>query len=322
MNEVQFQFLPEQASTLAPRTDALYMFLWIVTGFFTLLIFVLVVGFALKYRRKSEKIPQQIEGSLRLELTWTFIPLIIVMIIFVWGARLTFFAFDPPPDAIPIHVIGKQWMWKLQHPDGQREINELHVPVGRPVKLVLSSQDVIHSFFIPAFRVKMDAIPGRYTTAWFEPTKPGVYHLFCAEYCGTEHSGMIGKVIVQTPQEYEAWLAGAVADEPPAQAGARLFNSFGCVTCHGSVAPTMAGLFGSQVHLEDGRTVPADELYLRESILNATDQVVAGYKPIMPSFRGQISEEQLVQLIAYIKSLRDERQQPSTAPVQAGRSQP
>jgi cytochrome c oxidase subunit 2 len=205
-------------------------------------------------------------------------------------------------------------MWKMQHPNGTREINTLHVPRGQPVKLIMSSQDVIHSFYIPAFRVKQDVVPGRYTVLWFEATKVGEFHLFCAEYCGTQHSGMIGKVVVMEPQDYEAWLSGTVPDEPPAAAGARLFQSLGCLTCHGSQAPTMAGLFGSTVELENGRTVQADEQYLRRSITDSTADLVKGYKPIMPSFRGQVSEEQLSNLIAYIKSLRDVSRNSSTMP--------
>jgi cytochrome c oxidase subunit 2 len=305
---------PEQASTAAPRVDALYSFLWWVTGFFTILIFVLIVFFALKYRRRNKLTPGEVGTSYTLEMAYTIIPFVIAMVIFFWGAKVYFYIYRPPKDALSVHVIGRQWMWKIQHENGRREINSLHVPRNQPVVLTLASQDVIHSFFIPAFRVKVDAVPGRYTKMWFTATKAGTYKLFCTEYCGTLHSGMIGTVTVMEPEEYQAWLTGTGGDQPPADAGRELFTSLGCITCHGSVAPTMAGLFGTTVRLQDGGTVVADENYLRESILDSTDKIVAGYAPIMPSFRGQISEEQLMQLISYIKSLRDpaEQDRPNT----------
>jgi cytochrome c oxidase subunit 2 len=307
--EPDLQLLPEQASSIASRIDALYFFLWAISGFFTLLIFCLVVFLAIRYRRRSEADrPTATVDSFKLELTWTLIPLVIVMVIFFWGARLYFVVYRAPANALTIHVVGKQWMWKLQHPEGPREINTLHVPRDQPVKLVMSSQDVIHSFFIPAFRVKMDVIPGRYTTAWFTPTKVGEYHLFCTEYCGTLHSGMIGKVVVMEPEAYQAWLAGAVVDEPMDLAGARLFKSMGCGTCHGVQAPSLAGVFGSTVRYRQNgggeeETTVADENYIRESIMDSTAKVVSGFTPIMPSYRGQVSEEQLFQLTEYIKSL-------------------
>ena len=308
--EPNLRLFPEQASTAAPRVDALYSFLWWVTGFFTLLIFVLIVYFALKYRRRSKLTPGPVGTSYALELAYTIIPFVIVMVIFFWGARVYFFIYRPPADALNVHVIGKQWMWKVQHENGRREINELHVPLNQPVLLTIASQDVIHSFFIPAFRVKVDAVPNRFTKMWFTATKTGTYHLFCAEYCGTLHSGMIGKVTVMEPEAYQAWLSGSAGtDEAPVEAGRQLFTSLGCVTCHGSVAPTMAGLFMSKRELQDGSTAVANDNYLRESILDSTERVVAGYAPIMPSFRGQISEEQLMNLIAYIKSLREPEQQ-------------
>jgi cytochrome c oxidase subunit 2 len=229
------------------------------------------------------------------------------MVIFAWGASLFFTISRPPAGALEIQVVGKQWMWKFQHPDGQREINELHVPVGRPVKLTMASEDVIHSFFVPAFRVKMDVVPGRTTTTWFEATKPGVYHLFCAEYCGTKHSGMIGRVVVLEPVQYQQWLSGGAIGEPPALAGEKLFRNLGCNACHrpgpGGLGPSLEGLFGTSRELQTGDTVMADEDYLRESILNPNARIVAGYQPIMPPFQGRITEEGLLQLIAYIKSL-------------------
>jgi cytochrome c oxidase subunit II len=316
----RFRLHPEQASTVAGDIDALYFFLSAVSAFFTLLIFVLIVYFAIKYRRRHpDEVPRPILGSLKLEILWSVVPFIFSMVFFFWGARSYFRIYRPPANAMEIHVIGKQWMWKAQHPNGTREINALHVPVGRPVKLILSSQDVIHSFYVPAFRVKQDAVPGRYTVMWFEATKAGEFHLFCAEYCGMDHSRMIGKVIAMEQADYEAWLSGSSPDEAPAAAGARHFQSLGCLTCHGAQAPTMAGLFGNEVRLNTGKTVTADENYLRRSILDSTADIVDGYKPLMPSFRNQITEEQLAELISYIKSLKDAAKpqpQPTTAPVE------
>jgi cytochrome c oxidase subunit II len=288
--------------------DALYFFLILVSGFFAFLIAATVVAFAVKFRRRSEdERPQAILGSLILELTWTLIPLGIVMVIFVWSARLFFSMQRVPPGAMEVYVVGKRWMWKAQHMTGQREINELHVPVGVPVKLTLASEDVIHSFFIPAFRVKKDAIPGRYTTMWFEATRPGRYHLFCAEYCGTKHSGMVGWVVAMEPAAFQAWLSGGSGESSPVAAGQRLFQDLGCVTCHrpdsAGRGPRLEGLFGYPVRLADGATLVADEGYVRESILNPAGRLVAGYQPIMPTYQGIVSEEGLMQLVAYIQSL-------------------
>jgi len=220
--ESALPLFPEQASTTAARVDALYFFLVAVSFFFIGLIFFLVIYFAVKYRRRSESdpFPPRIAADLRLELFWTVVPLGISMIIFVSGASLYVTLSRPPEEALEIFVIGRQWMWKFQHPDGQQEINELHVPLGRPVKLIMATQDVIHSFFVPAFRIKQDVVPGRYTTTWFEPTKPGAFHLFCAEYCGTLHSGMIGRVVVLEPRQYEAWLGGT-SETPRTSGGGR-----------------------------------------------------------------------------------------------------
>jgi cytochrome c oxidase subunit 2 len=305
----EFQLFPEQASDYAFKIDTLYGFLWLVSAFFTVLIFCLIVYFAIKYRRRhKDEVGKSVHGGLLLEITWSVIPLGITMIMFFWGSWLFFDAYRPPKDALDIRVIGKQWMWKLQHANGRREINELHVPVGQPIRLTLASQDVIHSFYVPAFRVKMDAVPGRYTTAYFTPTKTGEFHLFCAEYCGTQHSGMIGKIVVMEQQDYQEWLAGSPVEESPESAGARLFQSLGCMTCHGVQAPSMAGLFGSERQYVERlggpvKTATADEAYLRESILDSGAKIAAGYQPIMPSYRNQVTEEQLFQLIAYIKSL-------------------
>jgi cytochrome c oxidase subunit II len=306
-----FPVFPEQASTLAPRVDALYLFLIAVSAFFTGLIFVLLFYFVIRYRRRSEaEQPVPMIGSLRLELVWTFIPLALTMGMFVWGADLYFTTMRPPNDALEIYVVGKQWMWHFQHPEGPREINELHVPIGRPVKLIMTSQDVIHSLYVPAFRIKMDVVPGRYTTTWFEATKTGEYHLFCAEYCGTAHAGMGGRVHVMRPTQYEQWLGGSAEREPMAMAGERLFEQLGCGSCHradaGGRGPVLAGLFGKTVQLASGERVIADERYVRDSILNPQAQIVASYPPIMPPYAGQISEEGLLQIITYIKSLGQE----------------
>jgi cytochrome c oxidase subunit II len=304
-----FPLFPEQASTHAGRVDALYFFLIALTAFFSLLIGFMVIGFALRYKRRSpDDRPPAIYGSLALELTWTLIPLGIVAVIFFWSADVYLSLNRVPKDAIEVHVVGKRWMWKVQHVTGQREINELHVPVGVPVKLTLTSEDVIHSFFIPAFRMKKDALPARYTTAWFQATRPGRYHLFCAEYCGTRHSNMIGWVEVMEPAAFQAWLAGGASGVSLASAGEKLFQDLACVTCHkadsGARGPALDGLFGRPVALADGGTVTADETYIRESIVAPSARVVAGYQPIMPTFQGLVSEEQLIQLVAYVRSLK------------------
>jgi cytochrome c oxidase subunit 2 len=299
---------PERASTMAGRVDALYFFLLAISVFFSALIAGLIVYFAVKYRRQSpDGVGANIRGGLLLEVTWTVIPFLITMVIFVWGASVFFAMSTPPDETLNIYVVGKQWMWKFQHLDGQREINELHVPLGRAVKLIMTSEDVIHDVFVPAFRVKADVLPGRYTNIWFQATKPGRYHLFCAEYCGARHSGMTGTVVVMEPSEYQAWLSGGEAEGSLAAAGEKLFQDLACVTCHRADAqgrgPVLQGLFGKTVRLQSGETIVADESYLRESILHPNAKVTAGFQPIMPAFQGLISEDQLLQLIEYIKSL-------------------
>jgi cytochrome c oxidase subunit 2 len=303
-----FSLLPPNASSVATEMDLLYAFITAISAFFVVLVAALVVVFAIKFhRRHPDEVGEDIHGSLALELTWTFIPFVLAMAMFVWGADLFFRLARPPVDAMEIFVVGKQWMWKVQHPEGVREINELHVPVDRNIRLTMGSEDVLHDFSIPAFRVKMDVVPGRVTTMWFRPTAVGEYHLFCAEFCGTRHSGMIGRVVVMTPQDYQAWLAGGAATESPAQAGERLFAQYGCVTCHaagaGARGPALAGVPGSQVTLTDGSRVLADDNYLRESIMVPAARIVQGYQPLMPTFQGALSEEQVQQLIAYIKTL-------------------
>jgi len=303
----ELPLFPEAASTNAARVDALFLFLVIVSGFFALLIAALVIVFAVKYRRRPGSGPTpRIEGSLPLELIWTIIPAVLAAIMFIWGTKVYFRLADVPRDGLEVYVVGKQWMWKVQHATGQREINELHVPLGRPIKLTLTSEDVIHDFFVPAFRTKVDVLPNRYVHAWFQATKPGRYHLFCSQYCGTNHSGMTGWVVVQEPAEYEAWL-NSHAEGSLALEGRKLFLKFRCVSCHSADsqarAPVLEGLFGQAVPLNDGRTVLADETYLRESIVKPDAKIVAGYQPIMPTFQGQLSEEELIELIAFIKGL-------------------
>lgn len=302
------QLFPPSASTVSGEVDALYFFLVGVSVFFSVLICALVLVFTIRYRRRpgsAKAVP--IEGSLPLELLWTGIPLIIALVIFGWGTKVFFDLSRVPSDAMQIDVTGKQWMWKIQHPTGQREINDLHVPVGVPVKLRMISEDVIHSFYVPAFRVKRDVLPGRYSTAWFEATEPGEYHLFCAEYCGTKHSQMIGKVYAMERTDYQRWLSGASLSESPREAGQKLFASLRCDTCHnatsGARGPNLAGLFGREVKLANGRTTVFDADYVRESILSPNARIVEGFQPLMPAYVGQVSEEQILALVAYIESI-------------------
>ena len=301
-----FPLWPQRASTMAGNVDALYIFLLIVSGMMTLLIFIAVIYFAARFRHRRGVPAEQVEGSIPLELTWSVIPFVVFMVIFLWGAIVFFKSRTPPRDATEVYVVAKQWMWKLEHAEGQREINELHVPVDRDVKLIMTSQDVIHSFFVPAFRMKQDVLPGRYTVAWFRATKPGTYHLFCTQYCGTQHSGMIGNVIVMEPAQYEAWMSGG-STGPLSATGEKIFSELGCVTCHRmdgqGRGPNLQGVYGRPVDLADGRTVTADENYLRECILDPGAKRVKGFQPIMPTFQGLVSEEQVNALVAYVKSL-------------------
>lgn len=304
-----FPLFPQAASSIASEVDLLYFFILAVCSFFAILVSAAVVFFAIKFRRRHpDEVGHDIHGSIALELIWSVIPFVLAMVMFFWGADLYFRIARPPADAMDVFVVGKQWMWKVQHPEGVREINELHVPVGRPVRITLGSEDVLHDYYIPAFRVKMDAVPGKLTTMWFTATKVGRYHIFCAEYCGTQHSGMIGEVIVMEQQDYEAWLAGGRSTGTAVENGEKLFTSLACITCHktdqSGRGPILAGVFGSTVQLMDGRKVVVDENYLRESIMNPQAKIVLGYQPIMPTFQGTVSEENLLQLIAYIKTLK------------------
>ncbi len=300
---------PEQASTFAWQVDLLYFYLIIVSIAFTIPVAAAIFFFAIKYR-ETEKFatPEEMHGSMVLETVWSIIPFVISMTIFLGGAIVFFNQFTPPEGAMNVYVVGKQWMWKLQHETGQREINELHIPVGRKVKLTMTTEDVLHDFSIPAFRTKADVVPGRYTYLWFEATKPGKYHLFCAEYCGLNHSGMGGYVYVMEQRDFDNWLSGSVSGQTPVEAGRDLFeNKLGCASCHAG-GPTqrgamLEGIYNHEVKLVGGATVTADDQYIRNSILNPSSQIVEGFQPIMPTFKGQVTEEQLNSLVAYIKSL-------------------
>jgi cytochrome c oxidase subunit 2 len=301
-------FIPEQASNFAAEVDYLYLFMVVVTVVFSAGIFGAVFYFAIRYRRRSDtEIPVATHTGMLLEVVWSVIPFGITMVMFGWGASLFFKESRPPDNATQIYIVAKQWMWKLQHPEGQREINELHIPVGRPVKFTMTSEDVIHSFFIPAFRTKQDVVPGRYSTVWLTPTKAGKYHLFCAEYCGTKHSGMIGWVYVMEQNQYQEWLNGGASMGSMAEKGGKLFDDLACANCHkqdgSGRCPSLVGLYRKHVQLADGRVITADEAYLRESILQPNAKVVAGFQPLMPTFQGLVNEEGVVQLIEYIKSL-------------------
>jgi cytochrome c oxidase subunit 2 len=303
-----FPLLPPSASTLSGDVDAVYLFGVAVATVFSVLIFCAVLFLAVRFRRRSPDEHGTPERALIwLEIAWSVIPLVIMLGMFGWGAKVFFDLHRPPANATEYFVVGKQWMWKFQHPTGNREINELHVPMGSPVRLTMTSEDVIHSFYVPAFRSKSDVIPGRYSSLWFQATRTGTFPLFCAEYCGAEHSRMIGQVVVMEPRDYEAWLVRGASGQTVVASGADLFGALSCNTCHrtdsAARAPQLTGIYGREVTLADGAKVTADDNYLRESILNPAAKVVAGYQPVMPTFKGQISEEQLLQLLNYIKSL-------------------
>lgn len=297
------------ASTTGHSVDMLFFFLVAVCGSVGLLVAVLLVYFCVRYRRRSgdRGNPPNVNESRFLEWFWTLSPLGVFAVLFAWGSDVYLSAFIPPANATPIYVVAKQWMWKFQHPEGQREIDTLHVPVGKPIKLLLISEDVIHSFFVPAFRLHMDVLPQRYTSVWFQATTPGEYHLFCSQYCGTNHSGMVGRVIVMREAEYQKWL-NHEADGSLALQGRSVFLQYRCLSCHsadaGARAPVLENLFGGVVALNNGGTVRADYDYLRESILHPSAEIVAGYRDIMPPFEGQLSEEQVLALLAYIQSLK------------------
>jgi cytochrome c oxidase subunit II len=308
----QLPLYPEQASNFAPHVDDLMLFIISVALFFAVGVTIAIIIFFFKYRRKEPNdVGVPVEGDSRLEALWMVVPLILAMGMFGWGAVIYVDYRHTPKDTLDIYVIAKQWMWKAQQPNGLKEINELHVPVGRNVRLVLASEDVIHDFYVPAFRVKMDVVPGHYNTMWFRPTKPGRYHFFCSQYCGTNHAIMGGWVTVMEPSDYAAWLSGSSGGEAnPIAAGEKLFVEKACITCHlangTGRAPSLNGLYGAQVLLADGSTVAADDAYIRESILVPNAKIVAGYQPLMPTFQGQLTEEQILALTAYIKSLQSQ----------------
>jgi cytochrome c oxidase subunit 2 len=317
-----FPLFPEQASTVAQYVDGLYLGLVAITGVVSLLVWFVIFLFAIKYRRRPDnELAQEQEPPAALEATWIIIPTIIFMFIFVAGAWVFFRIQRVPTNAIEVYATGRQWMWKFQHPTGQREINTLHVPVGRPVKITMASEDVIHSLWFPAFRVKTDVLPNRYRTMWFEATKVGRYHIFCAEYCGTLHSGMIGWVEVMEPTAYQRWLAGG-SEGSLASQGEKLFEKYSCNTCHnagaGARGPNLAGLYGKTIPLADGHSVAADDNYIRESILNPQAKIAAGFQPIMPTFQGQVSEDDLLRLLAYVRTLG--ATQPQITPVESAQS--
>jgi cytochrome c oxidase subunit II len=308
---VLLPFQPPAASSIAEDVDKLYLVLSGITAFFTALIFSIIFVFMVKYRRrKDEETPVSTHTPLVVELTWTIIPSLICAVLFVWAAALYVRNGRPPESSTQVFVIGKQWMWHLQHPEGPREINELHVPVGVPIKLTMTSQDVIHDFYIPAFRVKKDVLPGRFTELWFQATETGTYHLFCAQYCGTNHSEMIGWVYVMTPTDYANWLAGGERAESLAQLGERLFSQYGCDNCHvpegNGRAPSLVGVYGKPEKLQDGQTRVVDESLIQQAILTPNSVRLPNYQPVMPTYQGQIDSEQILQLIAYVKSLGSE----------------
>lgn len=319
---------PANASTMAGEVDALYLALIAISGLAVTVIAILILVFGIRYRRRApDQSGARVVPSLALEIGWTAIPLVVGLLMFVWGANVYIAQARPPAETLDVYVVGKQWMWKFQHPGGQREINELHVPVGRAVRVTAASEDVIHSFFVPAFRMKADVIPGRYTTLWFNATTPGEYHLFCAEYCGTEHSGMVGRIVVMEPNEFQAWLGGGAAEGSMASQGQKFFQDFACQTCHLDTGqgrgPSLQGLYGSKVELANGQVVEADDAYIRESVLSPMAKVVAGFQPVMPTFQGLVSEEQLLALIEYVKSLQPAPQgKPGAQPGGAGAATP
>jgi cytochrome c oxidase subunit 2 len=299
------------ASANVAETDLLIIALVAISGVVLALVFGLMLLYVVRYRHNSPIDRGQIaEKTFRFEISWTAATLVIFFGLFIWGADLYVRLWRAPPDAVKIYVVAKQWMWKVQHPGGQRELNALHVPAGKPVELIMTSQDVIHDFFVPAFRLKRDLLPGQYETLSFQAERPGTYHLFCAQFCGTDHAAMLGRIVVLPPAEYQRWLARNGAGDTLAAEGARLFIQYGCSGCHGGHgtvrAPPLDGVYGSPVPLSDGSVIVADEAYIRDSILQPKRQVVASYEPLMPSFAGVIGEDDLVKLVAYIVSLGSE----------------
>ncbi|MGN6562596.1 MAG: cytochrome c oxidase subunit II [Thermomicrobiales bacterium] len=309
---VGFSLPPGQASTVAGQVDHLLLVLVGLALLFAVPVCGLLVYFSIKYRRGSKADRTHIvTSSLKIELAWTIGPTIISLFVFAWAASIYFNMFRPPANSLEINVVGKQWMWKAQQPNGKREINELHVPTGQPIKLTMTSEDVIHDFYVPAFRLKHDVIPGRYSTMWFTATTPGRYRLFCSQYCGTDHAGMIGWIIVMSPADYQQWLSSGTTSATLAAQGEQLFHQYGCSGCHladgSGVGPSLVGIYGRPTPLEGGGFATVDDQYIRDSILLPQKQVAAGYKPVMPSFQGQIGDDDILAIIAYIKSLQSQQ---------------
>lgn len=302
---------PVAASTFAHRVDHLFYAMLAASAVVVLLLGILVVTFCVRYRHNRD-VPRGARLPRKLEYVWTLVPLGIFLAFFFWGGSIYLSIQRVPDDALQIRAVAKQWMWKFYHGNGHREVNELHIPVDRPVQIVLSSEDVIHSFYVPRFRIKQDAVPGRYTDTWFVAERTGIYRLFCAEFCGTQHSQMRGIVHVMAADDYARWLESGGPRTGLAHAGEKLFHSMGCSGCHAPpsdiAAPRLYGLYGHPVALASGQVIIADEAYLRDSIMQPEKQVVAGFVPVMPSFANQIGEEELIKLIAYIKSLSDTEQ--------------
>lgn len=304
-----FKLFPGSASTMAPDVDHLFFFLLGIAAFFSILIFGLIFYFMVKYRRRSDVIPEATRQSIPLEIFWIVIPVLICVVLFLWSSEVYFRYQVAPQGSLEIFVIGKQWMWKVQHSEGPQEINELHIPVGVPVKLTMTSQDVIHDFFVPAFRQKMDVVPGRYATEWFQATQTGTYHFFCSQYCGAAHSAMVGWVDVMEPGDYSAWLQANATAPSVGLAGQRLFVQFGCAGCHAQDGsgrgPSMAGIYGKPATLQTGGEKVVDEDFIHQILVNPASLPIAGFPQIMPTFSGELDEEQMMDLIAYIKSLGD-----------------
>jgi len=312
-------FFPVRASTTAGQVDNLY-FAWLaLSGVVALAVGLLLVWFGIHYRRGSATNRTVADAAeydkrmRRIEIVWTVVPLVLFLAMFVWSARVYYENVTVPKGALPIYIVAKQWMWHAEHPAGEREINELHVPLGRPVELLMTSQDVIHSLSIPSFRIKQDVLPGRYTTLWFTADRAGEYHLFCTQFCGTSHSNMVGRVVVMDPAAFEGWLSAHANMPTMATRGRQRYRQLGCDGCHGAQAtvraPKLEGLFGRSVELRDGRSVLADERFIRDAVLLPNRDVPAGYDASMPSFRGQIGEEELLEIIEYLKSLGNANQQ-------------
>jgi cytochrome c oxidase subunit 2 len=318
INDAFIRLWPEQASSYAVQVDWLVIAFTAMMAFFVLPVFVALWLFIFRYRRgQAADRDHRPESDLRVELTWIVLPFMAALTIFGYSALLFFQARTPPADALEIQVTARQWMWKFQHDGGQREINTLHVPSGRPIKLTMISGDVIHSLFFPALRIKQDVLPGRYTMLWFQTLHSGTYQAYCSQFCGTDHAAMLAKLVVMTPADYQDWLQGSGSAEDLAAQGRVLFRQFGCSGCHADqadagLAPPLEGLFGRQVTLADGSHVLADESYLRDSILLPQKQIVAGYKPIMPTYSNLLDEEAVQRLVAYIRSLANV--QPLTQP--------